>query len=326
MAERATTMTLADMDTASGLQAGQRDNPAEAALWFAAAAKLAGNDAHRVLANRTRFSMWIAQIPTPVRTMGRAGESPREVVFHPSRPYLMVITKLGKCTIWDIESESVLDLPSNEQPWIAAAWNAAGDRLALGDSCGNARVVSFPDMTQILKIHGAQGAIQVLSFSPDGRRLAIAGKVVRVWEFAKNDYFVEWEHPAPVARLAFSPSGELLVTACTDGLARVYSLRPAEAKREPLFAPVANVGPFGRKSWPLRPVFVDSERGLLTQPSSNRIDWLNSLNGQRVRSLVSDWKLVDGASASRDGRLVVIHGFAQAQVFSAIDGAPEVTY
>jgi hypothetical protein len=61
-ARRTTVLTLADTYTSFGLAAGTRDDPRQAVLWFAEAARLAGDDQERADANRTRAAQHFAKV------------------------------------------------------------------------------------------------------------------------------------------------------------------------------------------------------------------------------------------------------------------------
>ena len=95
--------TLADMYTAQGLMAAEREQPApRAVLWFASAPQVAPSDARRSRFNTARARAWSRTISQPVAALHFATDLPlhkdgdprrlyaprlRNLAFHPSEPH-----------------------------------------------------------------------------------------------------------------------------------------------------------------------------------------------------------------------------------------------
>src|SRR5262249_40008742 len=92
--------TLADVFTSRGLLAGERDAPAEAALWFAAAAQRSATaeDPRRQEDNGLRARNWMRQATLPVATMAFVGDLD-QLDFQPRGDLLLVRTG-GKLDLW----------------------------------------------------------------------------------------------------------------------------------------------------------------------------------------------------------------------------------
>jgi WD40 repeat protein len=120
-------------------------------------------------------------------------------------------------------------LPPNPAGVFAVAYSPPADPrggptrtlLATGDGSGAVQLwdAAGPEGTarRLATLEGHEGAIDVLAFSPDGKRLATAsgddGKV-KVWDLAsRRGLFTRPGTRGMFARLAFSPDGKLLAIA-----------------------------------------------------------------------------------------------------------------
>jgi WD40 repeat protein/serine/threonine protein kinase/tetratricopeptide (TPR) repeat protein len=170
--------TLTDMYTSQGLSAAERPDPAQAVLWFANAARLAGAGTEREEANRARVTTWSRQAPQPVRALPHSTPWVKRLAFHPGGQYLLTQTftdkgEDGDCTVWDLIQEVPVTLPGKIGSASSAAWSPDGQWLALGTPQGEVFLCRFPSGEVHRRLlHGGQ--INALAFSPDGRFLAIA--------------------------------------------------------------------------------------------------------------------------------------------------------
>src|SRR5262249_15721233 len=149
-ARRARERTLTDMYTSSGLAAGARGDPGQAVLWFAHAARLAGDDRERAGANRTRAAARGRQaIQPPPAFVDPAAGIENNMAFHPGRRRLLThgfepATEQSDCRLWDLEREAAPPFPGNPGVVSAAAWDAKGERLAVGTPQGEVTIYRFP--------------------------------------------------------------------------------------------------------------------------------------------------------------------------------------
>jgi len=282
-AREKTEVTLVDMYTSAGLVAGERGESAQAVLWFANAARLASSDPQRQRANRIRVRTWAREVTTPVCALEHDGKQLRSLQFHAAGKYLVTLTKEDKCTVWDLETERPLPLPGGDRPVRSVAFSPDGQWLVLGMPQGDVDIISFPAGELLHRVRH-RGPVVSLAFSRDGDRLAIASKVVRVWDCQSHGFAMpELVHPQQVLALAFSASGERLATGCLDNQARVFAVAGQTARADPLFPPVRH----RLRAWdwcmPVVPTFVDQDRGLLTVTDSHAVAWLDATTGKQIR-------------------------------------------
>jgi WD40 repeat protein/serine/threonine protein kinase len=318
-ARRSTVLMLADTYTSFGLAAGARDDPRQAVLWFAHAARLAGDDHERAEANRTRAAAWGRLALQPVRALVHPTEwIENNMAFHPGGRHLLThgvdpATEETDCRLWDLEREAALPFPGNPSVVSTAAWDAPGERLAVGTPQGEVTICRFPSGELLQRVKYAERIARLL-FSPDGRYCALAAdKRVRVWDCQQAAFATpELEHPAPITTLAFHPQGELLATGCKDQSCRVFAV-PAE-KNIPLFTPV----PHHHSSWgrefgstPIPPLFLDEGRGLLTV-YRGEASWRDPRTGAVLRVLPfgepGNGYSIDALALSSDGKHVAVTG------------------
>jgi WD40 repeat protein/tRNA A-37 threonylcarbamoyl transferase component Bud32 len=309
---------LVDLSASSGLLAARQGAPAQAMLWFANAARLAGKDARRRTENLRRAGSWARWLPRPLRAFPHPGQRPTRLAFDPTGDYLLVQAARGQCTVWDLESRRALPLPGGGRPVAVAGWSPDGKELALGTPSGQVEVCSFPS-GKVLHRLSLPGPVTALAFSPDGRTLALAGDRVRLYDLrARRDATPELRHPGEVVGLTFSSRGDALATACADGKVRVFALDLRSRTARPLFAPLPNA-PVLREAF-LPPRFVDNDRGLLTQPRWGELVCWDSATGRRLRTVPCGAPARVGVVVSPDGRSVAAYGFDGARVWDVGTG------
>ncbi len=299
-ARRKLALTLTDMHTSQGVVAGQRDEPAQAVLWFASAVRLAGEDPQRERLNRIRARTWGCAAFTPIHGFRRAGgyAAFEQFAFHPGGRYLLVQQGAQSegpdfpsgLSIWDLELEQSLPLPAAAATACSATFSPDGRELAFGCLTGSVTVASFPagDVERQIQF---DAPVTWLSFSSDGRFLAIAaGSTARVWDCRGRVFATpELRHPSAIDALAFNPKGDRLATACQDGQCRLYDM--ARNSAEPSFAPVPHLSKRpsivpGSKVTP--PLFVSDGRELLTRDEKALL-WWDASTGEKVRSVPREY-------------------------------------
>ena len=249
---------LADMYTARGLLAADRDAAAEAVLWFAAAAdqSATGEDLRRQEDNRLRARNWMRQAALPVAAMSSSG-GVRQLDFQPSGDLLLVRFGKGEVIFWSWRGGKRLSWAEKLTGVGSVQFSPDGTSVALGFRSGEAQIRKVSDGVLLAKIQH-EGQIRVLSFSPDGKFLAVASNIVRVWDIKEQTFLdAVWSHPQEVVALMFNRKGDRLITTCLDKQARVFAVENRQERKEPLYAPVIH-------DVPSSPALIDQDRILVT--------------------------------------------------------------
>src|SRR5262249_51231343 len=78
------------------------------------------------------------------------------------------------------------------------------------------------------ELSGGEGL--ALTFSPDGKLLAVGGEHgrVSVWDWGQKKRVLYWEAGGVVCSVAFSPDGKLLASGGRDRVVRLWTLPPTK--------------------------------------------------------------------------------------------------
>ncbi len=188
-------LALADMHVARGLVADEQGDPARVLLWFANAARVAGDDSGRVLANRVRVENWSRHALMPAAALPHDGPV-EDLAFSPDGRYLLTHTTRGRNAVWDLDRDAPLPWAGGDGPPGPARLSPEGRSLALGTPAG-VEIRAVPSGERLRSL-AHPGPIRELAFSPDGRSLALAAPTTRVWD-CREGRFATPELPHPGA-------------------------------------------------------------------------------------------------------------------------------
>jgi WD40 repeat protein/tetratricopeptide (TPR) repeat protein/tRNA A-37 threonylcarbamoyl transferase component Bud32 len=238
---------LVDLCAASGAAAAREGDHSLALLWFARAVQLAKDDPRQEELNRIRIANWLRQVCLPEGTFDvpnfrQNQDRFRQFQFSPDGNYLLVVATTGNCLVWDRRQRQLVSLPDAAAKSTAAAWQPRSNLLAVADKAGRIRFLAAPDFRPVDEV-AAGGAVAVLAFSRDGKRLAWGGPDgARVWDRDEKKYMTPLlPHGGQVIAMSFNSTGDSLATADNDSKARVFRV-PSEGSK-PLFPPVRHVLP-----------------------------------------------------------------------------------
>jgi WD40 repeat protein len=121
--------------------------------------------------------------------------------------------------LWDIASGAPLPPRAEDRAGIGLAFSPDGKTLATGTRKGDVRLYDMTDGKLRRELTGYRGWIHRLTFSPDGRMLALAGgdaATVFLWDVAAGKQLAPAGPARPAHDLAYSGDGALLAAACLD--------------------------------------------------------------------------------------------------------------
>jgi serine/threonine protein kinase/WD40 repeat protein len=305
---------LADMYTARGLLAGERDAPAEAALWFSAAADQSAiaEDSRRQEDNRLRAHNWMRQATLPVAAMSSSG-IPAQFDFQPGGDLLLVRSSKGEVIFWSWRDGKRLSWAEKLVGVGSAQFSPDGASVALGFLSGEAQIRNVTNGELLAKIQH-QGEVRALAFSPNGKYLAIASHIARVWDI-KGQAFLKpvWSHPQQVGALVFNRKGDRLITTCYDKRARVFAVENGQDRKEPLYGPVVHdvISP---------PALIDEDRVCVTVTGDSELTRWDMATGKPASAPIPTRpKGLRGVVASPDGHWFAADGNLGPELY-VIDG------
>ena len=312
------------MHTSHGLMAGERENPAQALLWFATAARLAGAAPSGKAPTESAWPVGVA------RRLSRSGACPfgRGAAFPVSSqwPVCRRLRPTRAIAPFGISPERrrFPCLRESARPAVRSG-SADGKSLALGTPQGEVIRWSFPAGEVQQRVPFSR-RVHALTFSPDDRLLAIASaNRVRVWDCRAGAFATpELKHPEDIVALVFHPEGHRLATSCQDDQARVFAIPDTAGK--PLFVvDHFQVSQSHFLGLPVAPTFLDGGRGLLTNTGDSELAWRDSETGAVIRSvpLKTDILRFTGIATtivSPDGKYFVVAGGGGAQIWEVATG------
>jgi serine/threonine protein kinase/WD40 repeat protein len=317
MEKKRADVTLADMYTSRGLLAGERDAPAESVLWFAAAAdqSATAEDSQRQEYNRIRARDWMRQATLPVATMRGVA---KQFDFQPRGDLLLVRFGETEIIFWSWRDGKRLPWAEKMAGVCSAQFSPDGASVALGFLSGEAQIRKVSDGELIAKIQHP-GQIRAMAFSPDGKFLAVAGNIARVWDINGQKFLDPvWSHPQQVSALAFNRKGDRLITACHDKRVRVFAVENNRERKDLLYAPVVHI-----VASP--PALIDEDRNLVTVTGDSELSRWDLATGKPASTPIrTKPRLLQEVVASPDGNWFVTGGYYGPELYAADAKQPPV--
>jgi len=179
--------------------------------------------------DRARLSNESDPFVSPSKSHGVAYQLPPDPTTQPrparsdSGPLLRVM---------ELASGRSTELPPISGPFAFDSASQATTKLAsrLDENQSVVGVWNLTTGEKLAELKGHAGEVYGLAYSPDGSRIATAGRdSLRLWDAATGEEIVELRgHRSFVWSVAFSPDGTRLISGSGDGTVRVWDTRPRD--------------------------------------------------------------------------------------------------
>lgn len=312
-------ITLADMYASRGLLAGERDTPAEAALWFAAASEQStiAEDPQRQYDNLLRARNWIRRATLPVSAIQLPG-AVNHLEFQPNGDQIRARFGKDEMTIWCWRDGKRLPWTEKLVGVGSAQFSPDGASVALGFQTGEIHICNVADGEVLAKIPH-KGPISALGFSPDGRYLVFASNAVRIWDIEKQVLLeTKWDHPQAVKGLTFTRKGDRLITTCADSNVRVFLIGSKTDRNEPAFGPMPHLALSP-------PALIDEDRTLVTVTGGSELtQWDMATGKPETAPIRTQPRSLQGVAASLDGKWFASGGYNGPELFATDSKRPPI--
>lgn len=200
------------------------------------------------------------------------------IQFSPDGARIITAYQDGTAAVWDILTGTRIDLRAGEG-LLATAISPDGRFLATGGTDAIVQIWRMDSKKAVAELQlSAKNIIRTIAFSPDGRKLAIAGgESAQLWDITANSEITSLEHEGYVTTLAYSPDGKYLATGSGDGTVRLWDSKT----RSPMGPPLRQDGPITSV------VFGPDGRTLFSAATDLRIHQWEVPSGQSVSQLLT---------------------------------------
>jgi WD40 repeat protein/transcriptional regulator with XRE-family HTH domain len=151
--------------------------------------------------------------------------------------YLACGSDIGGVQVWDVAERHLLWGGRKQPIWIDdVAWSSNGTYVASTGDDGCVYLWNSSDGTLAQRWPGHQDVGRCIVWSPDGSKLASCGGVAEhgelfVWDLHNASRIQIFAHPDIVHTVAWSLTGDLLISGCSDGTLRWWEVASGNCVR-----------------------------------------------------------------------------------------------
>ena len=146
----------------------------------------------------------------------------KDVAFSPDGAYLAIVSSDNIVRIWDFIKGEEFTKIECDYDLLETSFSPDGNLLATGDSRSKAQIWELSTKMEIATLPH-NGPVGNLVFSPNSKYLATtSGQVARLWSIYGSKELMRVSHPAFLRSIAYSSSGNFIVSASFDGTIRIW--------------------------------------------------------------------------------------------------------
>ena len=133
------------------------------------------------------------------------------LVISPDSAEIFTGGSTGVVGIWGVNTRQSVGTVTTGAAIGAMALSPNGKLLAVAGYDGIIRIYDTASHAQVATLHGDEGHIWSMAFSPDGSTLAAGSNVLQWWDVAADKLIADEDSPGgDVTDVAFSPDGTIL--------------------------------------------------------------------------------------------------------------------
>ncbi|MEL6106391.1 MAG: protein kinase [Planctomycetota bacterium] len=191
-------------------------------------------------------TLWLHGVRMPTIDLGKSGAkfdaialsgNPGSVWaadFLPDGRRLVAGVEDGSIAVWDFQSSRLIKSFNAHRGVI---WVVRYDKNNhLFASCGDDGLVRLwdADTFEMIRQWECENATRGIAFSPDGTRIAVAGRAgdIQVFQIEGGEEVVAFKQPGAIFGIDYSPDGKLLVTGGSDRVVRLFDAETLEVRQQ----------------------------------------------------------------------------------------------
>lgn len=221
------TVELSGLVTTHDADSGQNQNTFTAIEDFEGTLALYPEDGWLAFGNREgQVKVWDPRERRSLVTFDAHERAVKAMAFTADGTWLATADNSGSVKVWDWQTRSLIVEIENERPALKLGF--APDKALLATGTGeNIRLWSLPDGGFLRLLDTGPGSARVMAFSPDGLHLVNGGDTAQmmVWNPQTGNLVAQLPDVGEERlSLAFSPDGDLLLTAVLGGPVTLWNM------------------------------------------------------------------------------------------------------